>query len=237
MIRRIVIFCALCASAVTAQTDRAMMEVHFVRPGIISELTIQEASGFCPAGVNSGLVAYTGWYTATGGAAQIAQTGFALTIQTGRSFTISGWVRTSATNEVSLMGGNMGAPGALIDLLPYSSAATGVQFAVRDDDSTVSDFASSSFDVRDGQWHMLTGVFDAPAALLSLYVDGLLRSTASITVNSSATKTFSTPLGLLALSRPSSGPLRTIRGDGRDFDYFPKALSATEVGELFSARK
>lgn len=237
MIRLLVILCALCASAVNAQIDRAMMSVEFVRPGIISEVGVLEASGQIPMGTVSGLVALSTSYLATGGAAQIAQTTFTPTIQTGRSFSIGGWIKTSATNDASLMGGNMGSPGALIDLAAYSASFTGAYFSVRDDDSSSADTCAAQVDVRDGQWHQIMGVFDASAATISLYVDGLYRSSATITVNSSGLKTFITPIGLLAVSRSSGAPLRTIRGEGRDFPFFSKALSAAEVAEVFSARK
>lgn len=236
MIRVLVILFALCA-AVHAQINQAMMEAHWVRPGIISEVGVFEASGQIPLGTVSGLVALSSSYLATGGASQIAQTGFTPTIQTGRSFTVAAWVKISATNDASVMGGNMGAPGAVIEIAPYIATSTGVLWAVRDDDSSSSDITAAPIDLRDGQWHHIVGVFDASAASILLYVDAFVRSSALITTNSSGLKTISTPLGLMALSRSTTSPTRTIRGEGRDFSYFPKALSASEVGELFSSRK
>ena len=239
MMTRLVILCALCASAVSAQIDRAMMDLEWITPGTVSELVVKESSAFIPDGVNSGLTAFTSWYTGTAGAAQILHSGFTPIIQSGRSFSIGGWIRV-ATNagDAVVMASLVANPGAYCDLSLYASNI-GILFSVRDDDSSTTDRAAISTDPRDGRDHHLVGVYDASAGFISLYFDGVLLTNNIITTNSSGTKSFTNaPFGLGACTFKNNPVNRPIRGSiGPNLFYKPRALSAAEVGELFSSRK
>lgn len=218
----------LLAAVARGQVVDAMKEPVWGVPGFISDAVVRDASGQVADGINSGLVANASWWTATGGAAQVLATGFTPTIQTGRSFTAICLARSSATNDASVFGSNIGSPGALIDLGVYISTH-GAYVSVRDDDSSSADTANVlNLNLRDGQWHAIAGVFDAAANTLSLIVDGQARTSIPLTVNSTGTKTFSTALGIGGLRRASAGPLRSIRGDVAAAAYFPRALSEAE---------
>ena len=87
--------------------------------------------------------------------------------------------------------------------------------------------------VDDGQWHMLTGVFD-DAGVMSMYVDGQLD--ASMSVSAGATTTNDQPLLFNALDDGNTGwdSNRWFDGQMDDVRLYDRALSPDDVIELYS---
>ena len=88
--------------------------------------------------------------------------------------------------------------------------------------------------VKDGQWHLVTGVYDNPAGTLSLYIDGVLDASATcdpdlvIGVNTANVRIN----GLHIPGDPSYDEVRHIDGTIDDVRIYNRALSAADVQAL-----
>ena len=91
-----------------------------------------------------------------------------------------------------------------------------------------------STSVKDGLWHLVTGVYDNPAGTLALYIDGVLDGTATcdpdlvIGVNTANVRIN----GLHMPSDPSYDEVRHIDGTIDDVRIYNRALSAADVQAL-----
>ena len=85
--------------------------------------------------------------------------------------------------------------------------------------------------VTDGQWHLVTGVYDNPTGVVSLYIDGVLDNSATftpgITITPNDKHVFINGLdGELTIGK------RHIDGRVDDVRLYDRALSATDVQAL-----
>ena len=170
------------------------------------------------------------WVTGVAGAAVSfagdgqADTGAAL-VDTAGSYSVSAWAKldeagTGFQTVVSQDSGN-----ASGFFLQYSGADE--RWAM----SLVGQRALSAEKPEPGRWYHLTGVRDAAAGTMTLFVDG--REAGSVSACAAAESTGSTVVG-----RGEFGGEQVdfLRGDVDDVRIFDRALSAQEISEL-SARR
>ena len=94
------------------------------------------------------------------------------------SFTIQAWVnRADGISALEVVLARDAGPGELQWWLGIRDDDA-AQIHLRDSDGVVVD-ATSSTDVADGQWHLLTAVYDADGKTVKLYVDGSLEASAA----------------------------------------------------------
>ena len=132
------------------------------------------------------------------------------------SFTLSTWVKTSATNAQTLFEQGDATSGVQLTV----NAQGQLNFAYRSDASTVSNVTSTAA-VNDGQWNMLTVSFDASTQTLTAYVNGQADgTTASIATIS---------------SEPSSTAQLASNLDGNldEVAIYEKVLTAEEIQALY----
>ena len=88
-------------------------------------------------------------------------------------------------------------------------------------------FPAATFDPVAGQWYLLTGVFDATARTLSLYVDGRLQDTTPAPAPW-------TPSGHLVIGRGkfAGNPVDFTQGAIDDVRVYDQALTAADVAQL-----
>ncbi|MEU6285785.1 LamG-like jellyroll fold domain-containing protein [Streptomyces sp. NPDC047028] len=153
-------------------------------------------------------------------------------IDTRRSFTVSAWVRLTCTSGFQTVAGQDGGHvGGFF--LQYAADAGRWRFAMGDRDSVDSDESAvlSRRAPVTGGWQHLTGVFDAGARTVRLYVNGGLQGSEAH-----------------AATWPANGPFSIGRGwwDGRPADLFhggiddvrvyARALDTSQVKALAGAR-
>jgi len=142
------------------------------------------------------------------------------------SFTITGWVKTTATGGVGngqwwngqgIVDGEV--PGAVADFgltLIGSHAA----FGIGNPDTTI----TSTTAINDGQWHHLAAEWNNLTGAMALYVDGQLQAT---TIGPTGTRT--APPSLRLGSIQAGYPGGFLAGTLDDVRLFGRTLSAAEV--------
>lgn len=156
---------------------------------------------------------------------------------TAGSKTWCAWVRTSYTTagqwvliyngasyETALAIGNMGPVGAAgkPTFVVYTTtyyAATGA--------TTVTDGTGS----LDGSWHHLAGVYDAAAATVKIYTDGVLDGSGSVT-GSQGVETDYLFMGIVS-NGTAAGGLNGFSGSLDDVRVYSRSLSDGEVSALY----
>jgi alpha-L-arabinofuranosidase len=149
-------------------------------------------------------------------------------IDTAQSFTASGWVRldrlTGYQTVVSVDGSQVSG-----FYLQFRDDTRRFAFVKLPGDASVGApaFPSATFDPVLGQWYQLTGVYDAAAATLSLYVNGQLQATTPAPTQWSAA-------GNLVIGRGRFGgnPVDFIDGTIDDVRMWANALTAEQVAQL-----
>ncbi|HEX6681721.1 MAG TPA: LamG-like jellyroll fold domain-containing protein [Candidatus Limnocylindrales bacterium] len=161
------------------------------------------------------------------GAGDFADAG-ASVIDTSQSFTASGWMRldrlTGYQTLVSVDG--IQVSGFYLQFRDDTRRFAFVKLPA-DASAGAPAFPSATFDPVAGQWYQLTGVFDATARTLSLYVDGQLQGTTPAPATWVAG-------GNLVIGRGHFGgnPVDFVDGGIDDVRVWAGALTAAEVAQL-----
>jgi hypothetical protein len=150
---------------------------------------------------------------------------------TSRNFTVTAWARLTATTGTATLVTQEGArTGAFA--LQYSKADDRWALARTgaDADAATTVRALSSAAPRVNEWTHLTGVYDAAAGRLSLYVNGNLESTVAFTQPWNATGPLTIGRGKAAGTAAEFWP-----GDVDDVRVYGRAMFADEVAELVNS--
>jgi hypothetical protein len=160
------------------------------------------------------------------GTGQYAQTAGPV-VSTQRNFTVTAWARLTSANATATAVGQDGSRAGGF-ALQYSKADDrwALTRAVSDADGAQTVRALSAAAPRLGEWTQLTGVYDAAARELSLYVNGRLESTVPFTQPWDATGPLTIGRGKVAEFWP--GDLDEVRVYGR-------AMFADEVEALVNS--
>jgi len=140
------------------------------------------------------------------------------------SFTITCWVRTTATGGTAQWWNGKGmvdgeVPGSTTDFgLTLVGNAAG--FGIGNPDTTI----ISTNAINDGNWHHLAAAWDSVTGLMQLYVDGGLQAA---TVGPTGTRGAPPSLRLGSIQAGYAGGF--LAGAVDDVQLFGRALSATEV--------
>jgi alpha-L-arabinofuranosidase len=149
-------------------------------------------------------------------------------IDTAQSFTASGWVRldrvTGYQTLVSVDGNQVSG-----FYLQFRDDTRRFAFVKLPGDASVGApaFPSAGFDPVVGQWYQLTGVYDATAGTLSLYVNGQLQATTAAPTQWSAGGNL-----VIGRGRFAGNPVDFIDGAIDDVRVYTVALTAEQVAQL-----
>ena len=144
---------------------------------------------------------------------------------------IDSWNGTVSWNRIVSKGGIEGSYDLMRNL-----KTNAIRFAVYTPVSTGEPYGAAYVDgtvdvVTDGQWHLITGVYDNPTGVVSLYIDGVLDNSATFTPNITIT-----PNDKHVFINGLDGELvigkRHIDGRVDDVRLYDRALSATDVQAL-----
>ncbi len=112
----------------------------------------------------------------------------------------------------------------------YLTSGSGLaRWAVDPGGSVTVPVAVGSSDLADDAWHFVVGVRDASVNELYLYIDGILQATAS-DIDDSALN----PSADFWIGGQNGWPSRYFNGDIDDVRIYNRALSESEIGELYS---
>jgi RHS repeat-associated protein len=149
--------------------------------------------------------------------------------------TVSVWVRpTDPTRDQRVLAKDqVGTPGAF--LLRYQASAQSWQWYVYDSASGSGAWRSVSapVDLFDGGWHLLTGVVDAAADEIRLYVDVALAGTAPFTAD--ALDDSDRERVVVGGDSDPAVPERLLAGDVDEVRLYARALSLAEVQVIHGA--
>ena len=145
-------------------------------------------------------------------------------------FTINYWQNggTAATNENIYTIGNIASSSPFVGLT-VSGTGNNVAFSVRNDANSIKQVANSSLDLKDGNFHMLTGVFNGSD--YRMYMDGNLSGITSGAVGGVIT------LDLLTIGARRLGTNATSvfwNGTFDELGIWNRSLNSTEVLQLFN---
>src|SRR4051812_5016513 len=192
-----------------------------------------DATGAHPATLHGGASWTTGIVganaLATNGSNAYADTGDPV-IDTSKSFTASVWVKLKAIGgyQTALSIDGTQVSGFFLGLRDDTKRFAFVKLAGDNGQSGV--IAGANFDPTPNRWYQLTGVYDAAANTLSLYVNGSLQTTVAAPTPWKAT-------GSLVIGRGKygGGPVDWVNGSIDDARVYQSALSADDVGQLVNA--
>src|SRR3989338_130699 len=145
--------------------------------------------------------------------------------------------KSSYTADAEFFGNNAAVAGANffveIDGDGSICADDTIVFSVRDDDAVSGDISCSGFAINT-DWHHVAAVFDV-SDNLKIYVDGVLRNTTAVTVNSDGIKTLSgTPIYIGAMNDDVSLAVsQFFPGTIDEFRIYNRALSPDEIKRLY----
>ncbi|MEC3996357.1 LamG domain-containing protein [Actinacidiphila sp. DG2A-62] len=172
-----------------------------------------------------------------GGVAVNGTTGYLRTVNpalnTTQSYTASAWVKlNSLTTTQTVL--SQGTVNHQAFYLGYNADLGSWYFM-----TTTSDAASTTYptarggEARAGSWTQLTAVYDAESDVMSLYVNGVLASTAAL--NRTPVYNSTAPLTIGAnLTAGSTAPYNQVNGSIADVRTIPAALTADEVHNLYA---
>lgn len=207
----LIFFAALPALAQFGDDSRRIGQ--WLVPGTFSGTLAMDASGRSEPATATGITFQAnGIATSTGAATNILQTKFTGTFRTNDSCSFSAWFSTTSTADLALFGFNAGSPGTYLEFGQQSSPRLWF-FSCRDSDSSGTDVTTLTNNFADGGWHFVTATYDGEARQIRIYIDNVSSTSATVTANSgSANKLITNGVGLMAVSRPSAGPLRPWNG-------------------------
>lgn len=153
------------------------------------------------------------------------------------NMTVSIWFLStttpSGTNQVLAskhQGGNTG------EWLLWLNAASTMEYGVINSSGSRVNLILSDGSVNtDGKWHQLTGTYNG--AIMSVYLDGFILGTTTQTGTIQSQPTVPLCLGAIQNGTANCGPSFSYTGDEANFRLYNRALSATEVRQLYMAEK
>jgi alpha-L-arabinofuranosidase len=149
-------------------------------------------------------------------------------IDVAHSFTVSAWVRLDRTTGYQTV---VSIDGDQVSnfYLQFRDDTRRFAFVHLPTDAAqgAPSFPAATFDPVAGQWYLLTGVYDAAAKTLSLYVDGRLQDTTP------APEPWA-PSGHLVIGRGkfAGNPVDFVQGAIDDVRVYDQALNAADVAQL-----
>ncbi|MEV0379068.1 LamG-like jellyroll fold domain-containing protein [Nonomuraea sp. NPDC050643] len=152
-------------------------------------------------------------------------------VDTSRNFTVSTWARLTGTaataTAVTQEGGRTGAIS-----LQYSKADDRWALAVAGSDADAAPVvrAKSAAAPRLNEWTHLTGVYDSAAGQITLYVNGKLEGTATVTAPWNATGPVTIGRGKVNGAASEFWP-----GDVDEVRFYGRAMFADEVADLVNS--
>jgi alpha-L-arabinofuranosidase len=219
------------ANAVAAQAPATLVGHWAFDEG--SGAQAADSTGAHPAALSVG----TGWTKGvrganaltTNGSSGVADAGAGV-VDTSASFSVSSWVKLNKTTGYQTV---VSVDGARVSafFLQFRDDSRRFAFTRLASDAPVDGaIASANFDPAVGQWYQLTGVFDASAHTVSLYVDGVRQSTVAAVGGWQAG-------GHLVVGRGKYGgnPVDFVDGAIDDVRVYSGALSAAESARLATA--
>jgi RHS repeat-associated protein len=193
--------------------------------------TAAVAAGTSTAATIGGIV---NWTSDHGGSAQFNGTSGAIqthaTVNLASNYTVAGWVKLNSTtgSQTVLSEDRSNVSGFY---LRYDAAASRWAFAAPASDTTGAATASatSTGPPTVGAWTYLTGVYDAGAHLLRLYVNGQPAGTAAYTAPAGQT-------GAIAIGRgeENSAAAEFFNGRVSSVQAYQQALSPGQIGTLYA---
>ncbi|WP_344876125.1 LamG-like jellyroll fold domain-containing protein [Nonomuraea antimicrobica] len=193
--------------------------------------TAADASGAHPATLNGAATWTSG---RTGGGLRLAgahaQTSGPV-VDTGRNFTVSAWGRLTSTAATATLVTQEGTrTGAFALQYSKTDDRWALTRAGTDADNAATVRALSTAAPRLNEWTHLTGVYDSAAGKISLYVNGRLEGSATVTQPWNATGPLTIGRGKVngAASDPWPGDVDEVRVHGR-------AMFADEVADLVNS--
>jgi len=206
----------------------------------LTDGTSTNATDLSTGGNDGTLVSTAAWVSSTkGSAVELDATGEYVDTNLSGSYdirsqelSISGWVKcgteTHTQRFVSARGGTTGA-GSEYPLDLWTVATTG-KCRVAAYDGTSSINADSTTTIGDDNWHHICGVADATN--LYIYVDGVLENQVAISgLSSSSAGANDFYIGQTQAATDST---RQLLGEIQNVRIYNRALTATEVAELYS---
>ena len=147
-----------------------------------------------------------------------------------QSFSISYWVKsTTATPHVAKKINASATVGYMISAVSNSGGIATLNLSDGVDEVNVSLASSPQVPLVNGEWHHVVMVLDQGVNTVRLYVDTATGNTANISTLDSLEN--STPLYIGTSGKLSSSK---TKGSIDDVRIYNKALSASEIGDLFS---
>lgn len=221
------LFAALPVTAAAADPDPALAGHWTFDEG--SGTTAADTGGDHPAALNAG----AGWgpgirggALTTDGTSGFADAG-APVLDTTRSFSVSSWVKLDKTSGYQTF---VSVDGNQVSnfFLQFRDDSRRFAFTrLAGDAPTDGVVAGADFDPVVGQWYQLTGVFDAAASTLALYVDGTRQATVAAPAGWAGT-------GHLVIGRGKYGgnPVDYVDGSIDDVRAYRGALTAADAARL-----
>lgn len=146
------------------------------------------------------------------------------------SFTVSGWAQTRASGGMAVVANHRGEiiKGYILAINDIGDGVGGAGGRAHFYKAYPTSPLSTT-KVADGEWHLLTGVYDQTSATMSIYIDGVLEGTAvGATTPSYATSDFLVG-GITNNTDVNQGFYTGLIDDVRVYDH---ALSGSEVAAL-----
>ncbi|WP_103349266.1 LamG-like jellyroll fold domain-containing protein [Amycolatopsis sp. CA-128772] len=215
------------APAASADADPALAGHWTFDDG--SGSTAADTAGSHPATLTGG----AGWgpglrggALTTDGASGFADAG-APVLDTAKSFSVSSWVKLDKTSGFQTF---VSVDGTQVSTFFLQFRDDSRRFAftrLAGDAPTDGVVAGANFDPVAGQWYQLTGVYDASASTLSLYVDGTRQTTVAAPTAWAGT-------GHLVIGRGKYGgnPVDFVDGTIDDVRAYPGAVTAAGAARL-----
>ncbi len=183
-------------------------------------------SGASPYYAAAKIGAYSGSFNISGGDTLVMSNSAILEMNAAASFTLAGWGNTAtSTTGQSIIGKRNGTPYYQLRMIGTQSS-----FAVRDVSNNIAGIIAGP-NIIDGSWHYLVGTFNRSTALMTLYVDGSVAGTSSISAIGDLTTGNALHLGDFGgVGQPFIGSIDDIR-------IYNRALSAAEIVALYNGGK
>jgi len=149
----------------------------------------------------------------------------------GQSWTVSTWIKTSTVNSsiMSVLTRNSGGNALSQLYLDETGFAT---FLLRSDNGVMLKLSDTK-EIRDGAWHLLTGILDRGNRVMRIYVDGQERGVIAASDLNTITDISST----LVVGAAKSGTTYStyFKGQIDETAVYKRALLGDEVSEMFIA--
>ena len=142
------------------------------------------------------------------------------------SFSVSIWERTISSTDGALIGNKNWTSGGNVGWAISKLASKNVNWNATG--GTRQDVGLTSF--SDGNWHLITVTFDRTTNLVSCYIDGSVGGAGNISPSSAA----SINAGLATLIGSSGNGTYSGTGDVDDLGIWSRALTASEVAEIYT---